>query len=135
MRPGSVTTVAYHNDKLLFGLSGNPSACYVGFELFTRPIIRTMLFSSQPHLRMEKAILQEDFPSPNPFARFVRGKLSVSNGSLIVTPSGADRSNVVTSLGEANSLAILPGGTKGYKAGEVIDVLLLEDQVGSEWPW
>src|SRR5699024_7937216 len=37
MRPGSVTTVAYKNDKLLFGLSGNPSACYSGFHLFTKP--------------------------------------------------------------------------------------------------
>lgn len=44
MRPGSVTTVAQFNGKLLFGLSGNPSACYVGFELFARPIIRTFLF-------------------------------------------------------------------------------------------
>ena len=37
MRPGSVTTVAQLKGKLLFGLSGNPSACYVGFELFARP--------------------------------------------------------------------------------------------------
>ena len=39
MRPGSVTTVAVLGDKLLFGLSGNPSACFTGFELFTRPAI------------------------------------------------------------------------------------------------
>src|SRR5699024_4868054 len=36
MRPGSVTTVAKKGNQFLFGLSGNPSACYVGFELFTR---------------------------------------------------------------------------------------------------
>ena len=41
MRPGSVTTVAERNGQLLFGLSGNPSACYVGFELFVRPIVRS----------------------------------------------------------------------------------------------
>ena len=40
MRPGSVTTVANCKGKLLYGLSGNPSACYVGFELYVRPIIR-----------------------------------------------------------------------------------------------
>ena len=40
MRPGSVTTVAEVDGKLLFGLSGNPSACYVGFELFVHPIIK-----------------------------------------------------------------------------------------------
>jgi len=39
MRPGSVTTVAVLGEKLLFGLSGNPSACFTGFELFTRPAI------------------------------------------------------------------------------------------------
>ena len=32
MRPGSVTTVAEVEGKLLFGLSGNPSACYVGLN-------------------------------------------------------------------------------------------------------
>src|SRR5699024_7085370 len=31
MRPGSVTTVAVLGNKLLFGLSGNPSACFTGF--------------------------------------------------------------------------------------------------------
>ncbi|EAO51385.1 Molybdopterin biosynthesis MoeA protein [Bacillus thuringiensis serovar israelensis ATCC 35646] len=39
MRPGSVTTVAELEGKLLFGLSGNPSACYVGCELYVRPVI------------------------------------------------------------------------------------------------
>ena len=43
MRPGSVTTVAEYKGKLLFGLSGNPSACYVGFELFVKAD-RSILF-------------------------------------------------------------------------------------------
>jgi len=135
MRPGSVTTVAQVNGKLLFGLSGNPSACYVGFELFTRPIIRTMLFSDKPHLRKEKAILQTDFPKANPFTRFVRSALSVENGRLVVEPSGMDKSNIVMSLAGANSFIILPGGTRGFQLGEEVDVLLLEDTIGSVWPW
>src|SRR5699024_11709451 len=45
MRPGSVTTVAEINGKLLFGLSGNPSACYVGFVLYCCPVIRAFLLS------------------------------------------------------------------------------------------
>lgn len=135
MRPGSVTTVAQYNGKLLFGLSGNPSACYVGFELFARPIIRTRLFSNKPHLRKEKAILQEDFPKANPFTRFVRSALSVSDGRLVVEPSGLDKSNIVMSLSGANSFIILPGGTRGFTSGEEVDVLLLEDLIGSTWPW
>lgn len=135
MRPGSVTTVALHNGKILFGLSGNPSACYVGFELFARPIIRRLLFSEKPHLRKEKAHLEVDFPKANPFTRFVRSSVFIEDGRLKVTPSGLDKSNIIMSLSGANSLMILPGGTRGFASGQAVDVLLLEDHVGSEWPW
>ncbi|WP_080847305.1 molybdopterin molybdotransferase MoeA [Cytobacillus gottheilii] len=135
MRPGSVTTVAQLDGKLLFGLSGNPSACYVGFELFVRPIIRTFLFSDKPHLRREKAILTADFPKANPFTRFVRAILSVEDGKLVAAPSGMDKSNIVMSLAGANALMILPGGSRGFMNGDEVDVLLLEEFTGSEWPW
>lgn len=135
MRPGSVTTVAIYNGKILFGLSGNPSACYVGFELFTRPIIRTQLFSNKPHLRKEKALLEVDFPKANPFTRFVRSTTFIDEGRLKSTPSGLDKSNIIMSLASANSLMILPGGTRGFMAGDEVEVLLLEDHVGSVWPW
>ncbi|MFE4242898.1 molybdopterin molybdotransferase MoeA [Peribacillus butanolivorans] len=135
MRPGSVTTVAVFNNKFLFGLSGNPSASYVGFELFARPIIRTMLFSELPHLRKEKAQLAEDFLKPNPFSRLLRTRLFFESGQLKVIPSGVDKSNITTSLAGANSLTVLPGGTRGFKTGDIVDVLLLDDQEGCEWPW
>lgn len=135
MRPGSVTTVAEYNGKILFGLSGNPSACYVGFELFARPIIRTMLFSEKPHLRKEKAILDTDFPKANPFTRFVRSSLIIEDGRLKVSPSGLDKSNIIMSLAGANSFMILPGGTRGFETGTEVEVLMLEDHIGSEWPW
>lgn len=135
MRPGSVTTVAFYDGKILFGLSGNPSACYVGFELFARPIIRTMLFAEKPHLRKEKAVLAVDFSKANPFTRFVRSTVLVENGRLKAMPSGLDKSNIIMSLAGANSLAILPGGTRGFEAGTNVEVLLLDDQFGSEWPW
>ncbi|OZI10785.1 molybdopterin molybdenumtransferase [Bacillaceae bacterium SAS-127] len=135
MRPGSVTTVAQLNNQLLFGLSGNPSACYVGFELFVRPIIRTFSWNSSPHLRREQAILGGDFKKPNPFTRFVRANLSFNDGQLVASPSGFNKSSAVSSLAEANAFIVLPGGTRGYEKGMVVDVLLLEDLQGSEWPW
>jgi molybdopterin molybdotransferase len=135
MRPGSVTTVAQLDDKLLFGLSGNPSACYVGFELFVRPIVRGLLYSAKPHLRKEQAILDVDFPKANPFMRFVRSNTYIENGQVKVVPSGLDKSNIVMSLAGANSLMILPGGTRGFMKDTKVEVLLLEDNAGSEWPW
>lgn len=131
MRPGSVTTVAQIDGKLLFGLSGNPSACYVGYELFVRPVIRTMLYSSKPYLYKTKATLLSDFPKPNPFTRFVRSYVSAKEGQLYVSPVGMDKSNIVTSLAKANALMVLPGGTRGFAKGDLVDVWLLENEKGS----
>src|SRR5699024_3671798 len=84
MRPGSVTTVAKKGNQLLFGLSGNPSACYVGFELFTRPVIQKLLGVQTPYLQRTKAILAEDFPKYNPFTRFVRSYITYTENGLQV---------------------------------------------------
>ncbi|ASK63668.1 molybdopterin molybdenumtransferase [Virgibacillus phasianinus] len=130
MRPGSVTTVTALQDKLLFGLSGNPSACYVGFELFVRPILQTFLMNDTPLLKRSKAILTDDFPKPNPFTRFVRGILSIEDGQVRVSPAGIDKSNVVTSLAFTNGLMVLPGGTRGYNKGAIVDVLWLDQMEG-----
>ncbi|WP_047982230.1 molybdopterin molybdotransferase MoeA [Ornithinibacillus contaminans] len=130
MRPGSVTTVAEINGQLLFGLSGNPSACYVGFELFTRPIIRSYLHSNYPCVKREIAVLGADFKKANPFDRFVRGHLSYEKGRLVANPVGLDKSNVVSSLADADILIRLLGGTRGYEQGMDVEVLLLEDQEG-----
>lgn len=125
MRPGSVTTVAHLNEKPLFGLSGNPSACFVGFELFAGPWLRSVMGDRRPYLQQSKAELGADFPKPNPFSRFVRGHLSFHEGKLIATPAGLDKSQVVTSLSLANALIVLPGGTRGYQQGDRVSVLLL----------
>ncbi|KEK24527.1 molybdopterin molybdotransferase MoeA [Bacillus gaemokensis] len=135
MRPGSVTTVAEVNGKLLFGLSGNPSACYVGFELFVHPVIQTYLHRKEPHAYRADAILQKDFSKANPFTRFVRGKVEIINGQLQAMPVGLDKSSAVSSLVDSNAFIVLPGGTRGFEAGMIVSVLLLESSQGSEWPW
>ncbi len=135
MRPGSVTTVAVLEGKYLFGLSGNPSASYVGFELFVRPVVRNMLFCENLHLKVETARLNVDFKRPNPMTRFVRTKLSFESGELVIESAGMDKSNVVTSLAHTDALAILPGGERGFEKGDTVKVLLLNDDEGSAWPW
>ncbi len=135
MRPGSVTSCAEIDGRLLFGLSGNPSACFVGFELFVKPYLRYWMHSDRPYTRFITGELNSDFPKPNPFSRFVRGKLSYKDGRVYAEPVGLDKSGVVTSIAWADCLIILPGGTRGYQAGDSVDLILLEDQQGSGVPW
>ncbi|WP_096189423.1 molybdopterin molybdotransferase MoeA [Evansella halocellulosilytica] len=134
MRPGSVTTVAEKDGKLLFGLSGNPSACFVGFEMYARPWIKSYLLSELPYIETIRGTLDKDFPKPNPFTRFIRSKLHFKDGKVFASPVGMDKSQVVTSLAHSDCLVAVPGGTRGYKAGDDVDILLLNSE-GSAVPF
>lgn len=135
MRPGSVTTAAVADGKLLFGLSGNPSACYVGFEIFARPALLRMAGSRKPYPAYARAELAEDYPKANPFTRFVRAVYRHDGHRPVVAPAGFDKSNAVGSLARSNALMALPGGTRGFGKGTEVDVLLPGAEDGeAEWP-
>ena len=114
MRPGSVTTVAVLEGKLLFGLSGNPSACFTGFELFTRPAILRMMGAEKPYMPRMKAVLGEDFTKPNPFTRFVRAIWEMTEDGPVAVPAGFNKSSAVSSIARGNCIIVLPSGTRGY---------------------
>ena len=130
MRPGSVTTVAVLGDKLLFGLSGNPSACFTGFELFARPALLTMMGNTTPYVPQMKAVLGEDFTKANPFTRFVRAVWSLEDGEVLAVPAGFNKSNAVSSIARGNCIIVLPSGSEGYRKGMKVDVLLLGEEQG-----
>ncbi|MEB8068036.1 molybdopterin molybdotransferase MoeA [Mammaliicoccus fleurettii] len=126
MRPGSVTTVAYKDHNILFGLSGNPSACYSGFQLFTKPTIQKMMAAQEVYPVIIDAILAEDFKKANPFTRFIRGKAHFTNEGLYAEPSGFNKSNAIVAIANSNGMIILPSGTRGYAKGDTVKVLLTD---------
>lgn len=132
MRPGSVTTVAVKDGKLLFGLSGNPSACYTGFELLARPALLSMMGCSKPYLPYTKAVLAEDFSKANPFTRFVRAIYKFDHDRATIAPAGFNKSNAVSSIARGNAFIVLPGGTRGFRKGDWVEALLLGTEDGDD---
>ncbi|RIP37463.1 molybdopterin molybdenumtransferase MoeA [Staphylococcus gallinarum] len=126
MRPGSVTTVAVAQGKYLFGLSGNPSACYTGFELFVRTAVLNMTGAQAVYPQIVQATLMEDFTKPNPFTRFIRATTTFDGHQMTVAPSGFNKSGAVVAIAHSNAMIMLPGGTRGYKKGYTVDVLMTE---------
>lgn len=135
MRPGSVTTCAVAGGKLLFGLSGNPSACFTGFELFTRPALQKMMGNEKPFLPHVKARLTDDFSSPNPFTRFIRSIYTYDEKDPTVASAGFNNTNAVSSIANGNAIMVLPGGENGYHKGDIVDVLLLGYENGATANW
>ncbi|MEB3102657.1 molybdopterin molybdotransferase MoeA [Ferviditalea candida] len=130
MRPGSVTTAGIYGGKWIFGLSGNPSACYVGFELFAAPLIRRISGAASYALPARlKAELLEDVSKPSPVDKFIRGTAESRQGRITVRTGGLDKSGAISSLAETNVLIAIPAGTKGLKKGDQVEVLWLNSPI------
>lgn len=125
MRPGSVTTGAVKDGKLLFALSGNPGACFVGCELLVCPTIRQMMNSKRDYLPQWGATLGSDYHKINSFTRYVRGSMTVEDGKVIAYPATLDESNVMVTIKDSDCLIIIPPTSEVLPAGTAVSLLRL----------
>ncbi|WCK52433.1 molybdopterin molybdotransferase MoeA [Aneurinibacillus sp. Ricciae_BoGa-3] len=125
MRPGSVTSCARFGNKMMFGLSGNPGACFVGFELFVRPYLQAVQGKSNPLLPQMQAYIGKDMPKPSSFTRFVRGKWKMEDGKPVAYPVGLDKSAAVTNITDANCLIQIQPAGRGIGGGDAVLLHLL----------
>jgi molybdopterin molybdotransferase len=126
MRPGSPTSAALYDGKLLICLSGNPGACFVGFELFARPALAAIQGSEPPLPRRAQAKLAAPVRKGCPHVRFVRSRLLFGeDGVLLAEPLAFSKSSMMASIAEAEALAIIPAGPDGRDAGQWADIILL----------
>lgn len=109
------------------GLPGNPVAVMVAFELFARPAINLMMGKPPLDRRTVQATL--DDPIRNRDARRVFARVVVYRdgaGGYRARLAGSQGSGVLTTMADANGLAICPEDVPGLKAGEVATVHMLE---------
>ncbi|NHN34584.1 molybdopterin molybdotransferase MoeA [Paenibacillus agricola] len=131
MRPGSPTSVGYWRGKLLFALSGNPGASFVGFELLVRPYIKGIMGQTEKLHAETKAYLQTDYSKGSAYPRYVRGTLKMQDGKVYVNPAGKDKSSIMTSIKDADCLIYIPAGGKGAARDDLVRVLLLNEPICS----
>jgi molybdopterin biosynthesis enzyme len=108
-------------------LPGDPIAAYISFELFVRPMIRTMLGASTIHRPSVKAKLEKPLTSPDGQRSYVRGILSEDGKSI--TPLGKGDSSAQdeqTTLSDANAFIAVPENVTSLETGEKVTVVVLE---------
>ena len=109
-----------------FGLPGNPVSAYVSFEVFVRPAIRRMLGVEPIHRPVVRARLTDAVRSPSGRRSYLRGEISVREGTYAATPVGGPGSNLLATLARANCLIVVPEDVTELPAGAVVSVMLLE---------
>ncbi|WP_405361094.1 molybdopterin molybdotransferase MoeA [Kitasatospora sp. NBC_00085] len=107
----------------LMALPGNPVSAYISFELFVRPVIRTMLGAADVHRPVVRALCPATLRSPAGRRQFLRGRYDAAAG--VVEPVGGADSHLVGALARADCLITVPEDVTELPAGSEVDVVLL----------
>jgi molybdopterin molybdotransferase len=125
LRPGAPTYFGVApSGALVFGLPGNPVSAMVTFLLFARPAIRAMMGAADERRRAQ-ATLAADHPALAKRTQMVRCRLELGNEGWLAHPTGPQGSHVLTSMLDADALALLPPADEPYPAGTRVEIELL----------
>ena len=125
MKPGKPVAFAVLEEKPVFALPGNPVAAMVGFEMFVRPAILTMMGHTGIYKPVIKAVLTEDMKNSGDRPHLVRVLVVLESGIYHASSSGNQSSASLTSLTKGNALLHLAPNTT-IMAGSSAEVILLD---------
>ena len=119
----------------LFGLPGNPVSTAVTFEIFVRPVLRRLAGEPVPRRDADHAILRDRVstsPGRRAFLRVVAERTSDgaavrdAAGRVQVRLAGGQGSHVLSALGAADALAIVPEEVEVAEAGSEVALWWLD---------
>jgi len=126
LRPGGPAYFGHRDRTLVFGLPGNPVSVFVTFTLLAAPGLAALAGGS-PQRPRTTAALADSYAKGTDRTEAARCTLALTESGWVATPKPRQGSHVITSLLEADCLAILPGPARVFEAGERVEVELLPD--------
>jgi len=108
------------------GLPGNPVSSMVTFEQFARPAILKMMGKKILTKPVIRAIIEDDVVDTDGRRLFIRVNVAKRGGQYYASVTGPQGSGILTSMVKANGLAVIPENSKGVKAGDLVEVQMLD---------
>lgn len=131
MRPGNPQTMGVIDGVPFFGLPGNPTSTYVGFEMFVRPALRMMQGLTDINRPVTRARLAHDVRKKPDRRYYLRGRVESDAGGFTVGLSGSQSSALLTAAHRGNCLVVLAEGEREFAAGSVVDCIRLDMEEGT----
>ena len=116
-------TLNVKRSTLIIGVPGYPVSSALTVDIFVEPIIAKWLGRRPNELPTEMATLTRKLVSPAGDDDYVRVAVGKVGGRLLAAPLSRG-AGVITSLVQADGLALIPSGVQGYEAGEQVKVHL-----------
>jgi putative molybdopterin biosynthesis protein len=116
-------TLNVKRSTLIIGVPGYPVSAALTVDIFAEPVLAKWLGRRPLELPTETATLTRKLVSPAGDDDFVRVAVGKVGGKLLAAPLSRG-AGVITSLVQADGLALLPSGVQGLDAGEQVKVHL-----------
>jgi putative molybdopterin biosynthesis protein len=115
----------------IIGVPGYPVSAALTIDIFVEPLIAHWLGRKPNELPTEMATLTRKIVSPPGDDDYVRVAVGKVGDKLLAAPL-ARGAGVITSLVQADGLALIPRGTQGADAGEQVQVHLYRSRAETE---
>ena len=126
MRPGKPLMFGRRGQQRVIGLPGNPVSAMVCTRLFVKPLIAALTGDTQPDDPVQ-AVLGKAVKANDQRQDYVRATLKRNKqGQLVATAFDRQDSSMQRVFREADCLIIRPPHAPRAKAGDLVDVLLLD---------
>lgn len=131
IKPGMPVIAGVWNSALLVGLSGNPAAASVSFEVLLRPVIRRLAGYEQLGRPRCTALLTNHFAKTSNNRRFVWARCTITGDRLRAEPLLHQGNGMLKSMVYANALIEIPANSPPLPGGSPVDVYLLSGADGT----
>jgi molybdopterin molybdotransferase len=121
MKPGKPLLFGTVNDKLVFGLPGNPVSAFVCFELFVRPALRKMAGDREPASPIGAMPLAESISEVNDRPTYRPAKMEGAAVRSLPWAGAPD----LRAMAFADALIALPPGESRLDVGMPVNVIRL----------
>ncbi|MFU8841848.1 MAG: gephyrin-like molybdotransferase Glp [Nitriliruptoraceae bacterium] len=109
----------------VIGLPGNPVSAFVSFEVFVRPVIRSLQGRRDVQRPVVHAVAAEPLRSTPGKRSYLRVRLAREGERWLAKPTGHQGSHVVSSIARADGLAVIDEDVLEVPAGGQVRVHLL----------
>ena len=126
MKPGKPLAFGRISDVPLLGLPGNPVSAMVSFEMFARPAILKMQGFAEWRRPMVEATLVDGIKRKDDRRHYVRVRVEEQEGRYRAYLTGDQGSGILSSMVDANGLAIIPEDWPSVLPGTQVQVMMLD---------
>lgn len=122
-KPGKPLFFGKKEDKLFFGLPGNPAAVLTSYYIYVLPAIKQMIGNKDSQLPRKEAQLAHDHIKKGDRGHFLKGNYNKQENTVSVNTGQS--SAMLSSFAESNCLIYIPSKQNELKKGGAVDIILL----------